>query len=448
MTVSPSDRIVIVGGGVFGISTAYHLLKRGFTDVTVLERASTVPAPDAASSDINKIVRSSYADSFYTRLAREAIAEWKKVEEWGDTYQECGCVMLSAGNVASYTDDAYHNDIASGARIETLENVTAMRALFPPDVRFAADAGPDTIRHLNGYINRDGGWAKATQGVAMMAEKVRGMGGKILHGKGVASLVKEASRTVGVKCQDGEVIPAALVVLAAGSWTASTFPELDLDTRCLATGQTVATIQLTEEEAARYRACPVILDFGSGFYMFPPNQQNIVKLAIHSTGFTRTVPTPVPDAPTGSQRNISTPRTITSHGNDGLRIPRSSVKALRSFLRQVYPELGKKPFSGTRLCWYTDSPDSDWVIGPHPSDAGILLATSGSGHAYKFLPVIGRLVADAVQGVMDPALVKRFAVDRDILKEDRTRLPSNERGFGGVQELTEDILCTPEDLLP
>ncbi|EIN10043.1 hypothetical protein PUNSTDRAFT_66610, partial [Punctularia strigosozonata HHB-11173 SS5] len=84
----------------------------------------------------------------------------------------------------------------------------------------------------------------------------------------------------------------------------------------------------------------------------------------------------------------------------------------------------------------------------HPSDAGILLATSGSGHAYKFLPVIGRLVADAVQGTMDPVLVKRFAVDRDILKEDRSRLSSNESGLGGVQELTEDILCTPEDLLP
>jgi sarcosine oxidase / L-pipecolate oxidase len=54
MPVDTTDKIVIVGAGVFGISTCFHLLKRGFTDVTVLERASTVPAPDAASADINK----------------------------------------------------------------------------------------------------------------------------------------------------------------------------------------------------------------------------------------------------------------------------------------------------------------------------------------------------------------------------------------------------------
>jgi sarcosine oxidase / L-pipecolate oxidase len=54
MAVNSSDKVLIVGAGVFGISTCFHLLKRGFTDVTVLERASTAPAPDAASADINK----------------------------------------------------------------------------------------------------------------------------------------------------------------------------------------------------------------------------------------------------------------------------------------------------------------------------------------------------------------------------------------------------------
>lgn len=54
MTVLTSDKIVIVGAGCFGISTALHLLKREFTDVTVLDRSPTLPARDAASSDLNK----------------------------------------------------------------------------------------------------------------------------------------------------------------------------------------------------------------------------------------------------------------------------------------------------------------------------------------------------------------------------------------------------------
>ena len=34
---------------------------------------------------------------------------------------------------------------------------------------------------------------------------------------------------------------------------------------------------------------------------------------------------------------------------------------------------------------YTDTPDDDWIIGYHPTDSGVLLATGGSGHAYKVL---------------------------------------------------------------
>ena len=100
------EAVIIVGAGCFGISTAYHLLQRGYTDVTILDRSEQLPAPDAASTDINKgewaytpsspptnqpvmkVVRTSYSDIFYTRLALDAIQEWKKADEWGDCYRE------------------------------------------------------------------------------------------------------------------------------------------------------------------------------------------------------------------------------------------------------------------------------------------------------------------------------------------------------------------------
>lgn len=54
MTIPKSTEVVVVGAGCFGLSTAYHLLKRGFTHVTVLDRSPELPAPEAASTDINK----------------------------------------------------------------------------------------------------------------------------------------------------------------------------------------------------------------------------------------------------------------------------------------------------------------------------------------------------------------------------------------------------------
>lgn len=52
--LTKASRILIVGAGAFGLSTAFHLLGRGYTNVTVLDRAKELPAVDAASTDINK----------------------------------------------------------------------------------------------------------------------------------------------------------------------------------------------------------------------------------------------------------------------------------------------------------------------------------------------------------------------------------------------------------
>lgn len=81
------ESVLIVGAGVFGLSTAKALLERGYSPVSVIDRAKELPAVDAASTDLNKIVRSSYGDAFYTRFAREAIREWK-TDAWGGCYHE------------------------------------------------------------------------------------------------------------------------------------------------------------------------------------------------------------------------------------------------------------------------------------------------------------------------------------------------------------------------
>ncbi|KAL0072627.1 hypothetical protein AAF712_000390 [Marasmius tenuissimus] len=99
-------------------------------------------------------------------------------------------------------------------------------------------------------------------------------------------------------------------------------------------------------------------------------------MAFHRAGFTHTV------------EQVSTPRTLTSNPNNGLSIPKEVVKDLRESLRTMYPDLAKKPFSSTRLCWYNDTPDGDWVIGRHPKDRNLILATGDSGHAFKVGQVI------------------------------------------------------------
>jgi len=93
------------------------------------------------------------------------------------------------------------------------------------------------------------------------------------------------------------------------------------------------------------------------------------------------------------------------------------------------------------LARYNDSPDEDWIISRIPGDDSLVLATAGSGHAYKFLPVIGRLVADLIQNKMEPNIVNKFAVNR------RTQAINNSRGSSSLKELNFGDICLPEDLL-
>lgn len=64
----------------------------------------------------------------------------------------------------------------------------------------------------------------------------------------------------------------------------------------------------------------------------------------------------------------------------------------------MIPSLSTRPFTKSKLCWYTDTPDGDFIITHHPSHPGLFLATGGSGHGYKFLPVIGEKIVDVISG--------------------------------------------------
>lgn len=139
----------------------------------------------------------------------------------------------------SYANKSYINDVELGARVEKLITGEEIREKFPSDINVASFDGS------SGYLNRDGGWAHAAQGIRLMMDSVVSLGGKVLPGKSVAKLLQENGRTIGVECADSTVFNADLVVLAAGSWTASSFPKLDFGGKCIATGCVLQIVTCT-----------------------------------------------------------------------------------------------------------------------------------------------------------------------------------------------------------
>lgn len=241
-------------------------------------------------------------------------------------------------------------------------------------------------------INHAGGWANARGATEAAVARARALGVKFVGGT-ASSLIKEGNRVVGVETDRGSY-RADIVILTMGSWTPTLLPELS--STCLPTGQVVGVIELSEYEAARYRDAPVTRLIDNGFYVFPPALTAsgwVMKFAIHQKGFLN----PQPGYP-------SLPRTQLSRGYEFQQIPVAARQQLRKGLSRVYPEMAKKEWKASRLCWYSDRPTGDFLLDWHPVLEGLFVAAGCCGHAFKFLPIMGRLITDAMEGKLSEEL--------------------------------------------
>ena len=167
--------------------------------------------------------------------------------------------------------DTYNNVRKGNPTIKLLETPEAfVEKLAPSPGIHARKPKP----HVRGYYNGWGGWANASKAVQKLYADLRNLGGKLVPGAELATLIytEDGSDVVGVKCVDGREFRGDKVVLALGSWTPS-HPAVDgmmPEGLITATGQTVAAIQLSPEDHKRYANIPVSMHHdGSSYYSFP-----------------------------------------------------------------------------------------------------------------------------------------------------------------------------------
>ena len=92
------------------------------------------------------------------------------------------------------------------------------------------------------------------------------------------------------------------------------------------------------------------------------------------------------------------------------------VEAMRAFIAPRMPDL-PGTFLRATTCMYTNTPDEHFVIARHPAHEQVVVACGFSGHGFKFVPVVGEIVADLVAdgatshpiGLFDPGRLARSA---------------------------------------
>jgi len=374
--------LIVVGGGVFGLSTALEAGRRRWS--TLLVERHAVPNPISASYGSSRKIRSTYLDAHYTRLALEAMAGWRQIEvETGrELYVAAGNLNVSDGEADAHLETLEANARRGGARVRRLDT-NELRREFP-----------QFRRGDRALLEEDAGFLRATDCVAALRELAERHGVEFATGRD--SAVARGGSHVEVRT-DAATYRAPQVVVAAGGWSKRLFPELE---RTL--WQCQQGIMYLEGVPAAY-CRPAFVPYSGAdtdFYGFPAETGRAgFKLARH------VVTDPIDD-PDFDRRTT----------------PGGFVEAAAEFLRAWFG-LDPRDYRVTyESCMYNLSTSTDFLLDHHPELPGVFLATAGSGHGFKFGSVLGRIVLDRLDGIASDSWTPQFSYASFLTAGPRPRL--------------------------
>lgn len=361
--------------------------------------------------DTSRIIRPDYASPPYNRLANIAQDRWR-TDFAPEEYHETGLALTAWGKEQDYVQKSLENVRKIGTdRIEITNS--------PEEIgRAAGLEGNDAWGNgSTGYVNWSSGWANAEGAMIWLREKVEKLNRvKFVVGGVKKLLIDHKTNTVsGVRLSDDSRLTADLTILAAGAWTASL---IDLRGICKATGQVICYMPITPQEQARLGNNPTILNLSHGLFMIPPSN-NLLKVARHGHGYTNPTTIPHPES-NDPNETLTTSLPWTAIDDPTQSVPAEGQHDLRAFLAAIHPSLAapSRPFTKSKICWYTDTRDGDFLISYHPTYAGLFVATGGSGHGFKFLPVIGDCIVECVLGRTPDDFVGKWDWPKERLPEE------------------------------
>jgi len=347
---------VVIGGGVVGLSSAYHLARAGVADVVLVEMG------DLGSGSTCKAaggVRAQFSDAVNVELGLRSL---RTFETFHDTFgqeidlHQVGYLFLldTPEHVDAFTRNvALQNELGVPSRMVDVAEATTLSPLVSAEGLLAA-----------AYCPTDGHCTPESV-VAGYARAARRAGARLVSHCSVTAIESSAGAVTGVVTEAG-TIATDTVVCAAGAWSKDLGAMVGVDLPVEPVRRQILT---TEPMSGLDADIPFTIDFSTSFYF-------------HREG-------------PGLLLGMSDPRET-----PGFKLTRSDewLSGLGDAIARRAPALSEVGLASGWAGLYEMTPDHNGLVGEAPEVSRFLYATGFSGHGFLMGPAVGEVVRDLYLG--------------------------------------------------
>jgi glycine/D-amino acid oxidase-like deaminating enzyme len=355
---------VVVGAGVVGASTAFHLAKWGGRKICIVDRGPVCGGGTAKSC---AIVRTHYSVPANTALAVDSIRMFENFADWlHDGDAECGFVNTG------YLIVVPEGEFAEKLKVNLVMQAGTGANTYPIPAEEALERHP--LLDLDGIAvigyEPESGYADPYLTTMSFINAGRRLGVTVKTDCPVDGLLTSGGKVTGVRTNTGD-IHAGTVVSAIGPWTRTLTDSIGLDIPM----EVSRHIVLTFRGPAPYESTfPVVKDLATGNKMYfraASGGDVLVGTGDHGD------PVSGPDA---MDENVPDDFVALQGGQLARRMP--SFADCAPTANWVGP--------------YDITPDWNPVLGPAPGIDGLVLAFGFSGHGFKLAPAVGSELAKSI----------------------------------------------------
>jgi sarcosine oxidase, subunit beta len=347
--------VVVVGGGVNGTSTAFHLAKLGMKDVVLLESRQLGAG---ATGKSGALVRMHYTNPFESKLAYESLkifSNWAE-EVGGDCgFHGIGFVQIAPPGYEEALAQNVHDQQEIGIDTRVISNEELKQLV--PEMR-VDDIGAAAYE-------ANSGWADPNATTYAFAEAARKLGVRIETFCEATHVVTENDKVVAVETTKGRIETDA-VVLAPGAWATPLLEPLGLDFNLDPRRVQLVIFQWPDGFQGPH---PAVIDTVSHAWFRPDGDRSTLIGAEHSVEHLQ---------PEDFSEVVS----------------QEIIEHARQTLAARFPAFENATMRGGWSGMYTMSPDHRPIIDHIPSVGGLYVMVGDSGSSFKTGPAIGKCLAE------------------------------------------------------